>query len=296
MASMTFASPTRPAATTRLAAFAEGFAAPREGFVFMCRHPALWRFAVIPILLNLVITALLIVLLVAAAGYFAVRIHPWFDGHWGWRVLEVLVVVGLLVAAAALAMTAWVLLNGILCGHYHGKLARQAELLLGMRPQDMVELSLRYQVADSFRDLGALLLINTGFLLLNFIPVLGTVAGTAGALYFDSFVFGMDYLDFPLSLRGLRRAEKRAFARRHRAHTVGLGAAIFVFNFVPVVGSVVLSTAAAGAVLLHRRLRAGEPGGQGRGQAAAAGTPAPAAPAPAAPPLPHADRARAVGQ
>ena len=165
-------------------------------------------------------------------------------------------VIGLIAMAAALGVGAWVMLNGILCGHYHGRLARQVELRLGMRPEDMKELSLRYQVGDTLRDFGALLVINGGFLLLNFVPVLGTVVGTAGALYFDSFIFGMDYLDFPLALRGLRRAEKRAFGRRHRAHTVGLGAAIFLFNLVPVVGSVVLSTAAAGAVLLHRRLQA----------------------------------------
>src|SRR5688572_11663455 len=113
---------TRPTTRTGFPAFAEGFATPRDGFVFMCRHPGLWRYAVIPILLNLLITGVLVILLVAAASFFAVRIHPWFAGHWGWRVLEVLVVVGLLAVAAGLAVGAWVLLNGILCGHYHGKL------------------------------------------------------------------------------------------------------------------------------------------------------------------------------
>jgi uncharacterized protein involved in cysteine biosynthesis len=170
----------------------------------------------------------------------------------------VFVAIALLAVALALAAGTWLVLNGILCGHYHGKLARQVELLLGMRPEDMKELSFRYQVADTFRDLGALLVINTGFLLLNVVPVIGTIVGTAGALYCNCFVFGMDYLDFPLSLRGLRRAEKRAFGKRHRGHTVGLGAAVFACNFVPIVGSVALSTAAAGAVLLHRRLRAAE--------------------------------------
>jgi CysZ protein len=283
---MGHASNTLPSGSTGFSAFAEGFATPRDGFHFMCRHPRLWRFAVIPILLNLIITGVVIVLLIAAATHFAVKIHPWFEGHWGWRVLEVVVVVGLIAAAAGLAMAAWVLLNGILCGHYHGKLARQVELLLGMRPEDMAELSVPYQIADTVRDLGSLLLINVGFLALNLIPVLGTIVGTAGALYFDSFVFGMDYLDFPLSLRGLRRAEKRAFGRRHRTHTVGLGAAIFLFNFVPVVGSVVLSTAAAGAVLLHRRLQAGELSGAGHANPAASPVTAPP-PVPAATPVDH---------
>lgn len=63
-----------------------------------------------------------------------------------------------------------------------------------------------------------------------------------------------DYFDFPLSLRGKRRQEKREFTRRHRAHTLGLGATVFMVSFVPVVGSLILATAAVGAVLLYRRL------------------------------------------
>ena len=40
----------------------EGFAAPWNGFVYLCRNPALWRYGVIPIILNLLITALVLVL------------------------------------------------------------------------------------------------------------------------------------------------------------------------------------------------------------------------------------------
>ena len=91
-----------PASTRgRRSAFGEGFAAPREGFVYMCRHPGLWRYAVIPILLNILITALVLGLLVAAAVYFTYRLHPRFAGGWGWRALEVVVVLALIAAAAA---------------------------------------------------------------------------------------------------------------------------------------------------------------------------------------------------
>lgn len=248
-------SSTRPAAAGGFAAFREGFAVPREGFVYLCRNPGLWRYAVIPILLNVLITAIVLGLLVGAAVYFAVQIHPRFARGWGWRAMEVLAAVAMLAAAAGLAMAAWVVLNGVLCGYYNGKLARQVELRLGLPPDQIREVPLRQEVADAFRNLGALIVINGGFLLLNVVPVLGSVVATVGSLYFDCYIFGRDYLDLPLALRGIRRADKLAFCRRHRGHTVGLGAAVLLFNFVPLIGAVPLSTAAAGAVLLHRRLQ-----------------------------------------
>src|SRR3712207_7650923 len=41
------------------------------------------------------------------------------------RALEVLVALAVLAAAAGLAMAAWVVLNGVLCGYFHSRLARQ---------------------------------------------------------------------------------------------------------------------------------------------------------------------------
>jgi CysZ protein len=220
----------------------------------MCRHPRLWRFAVIPVILNLLITALVLGLLIAGVIYFVVTIHPRFSGGWGSRVIEFGVAVAALAAAVGVALGAWVLLNGILCGHYYGKLAREVELQLGMRPEDITDIPIRAQIVDTLRDVGSLLVVNVGLLALHFIPVIGSVAAVVLTLYFDWMIFGRDFLDFPLSLRGWRRADKRAFTHRHRPHTLGVGAAVFLFNFVPVVGSVVQSTAVAGAVLLHRRL------------------------------------------
>jgi len=84
--------------------------------------------------------------------------------------------------------------------------------------------------------------------------VLGSLLGLCGSLYFDCYLLGRDYLGFPMSLRGMRREEQRAFSARHRWHTLGLGASVLLFTLVPVLGSILLTTAAAGAVLLNRQL------------------------------------------
>ena len=264
-------------AKTAAAAFREGFAVPWNGFRYMNRHPSLWRYGVIPILLNLLITIFVLALLILGVIAFATYLHPKFAAGWFGVFLEILCAIGLFVLAIGVAAGTWVLLQGILCGHYYGKLAREVELQLGMRPEDIREISLGYHILDALRDFFALAGINTAFLMLNCIPVFGSIIALCGALYFNCYIFGRDYLDYPLALRGMRRKEKHQFARQHRAHTLGLGAVVLLFNLIPILGAVVLTTAATGAVLLYRRLKPatarssspgipGKPGGKQRTQ------------------------------
>jgi CysZ protein len=236
-------------------AFAEGFATPFQGFAYMTRHAVLWRYAVIPIVLNLLITIAIVALTIWAATALYAHYEPRMpEGAWG-GLVRLLAVVVLVIAAGGLAVVTWMFLNGVLCGHFYGRLAAQVEMQLGVPASDLRELSLTYQAIDVVRDVSALALINVACLLLNFVPVIGSMTAPFVAFYYDSFIFGMEYLDFPLALRGWRRDQKWAFARRHRWHTVGLGAAVLLCNFVPILGPVMLSCAATGAVLLHRRLQ-----------------------------------------
>lgn len=103
-------------------------------------------------------------------------------------------------------------------------------------------------------DSAALAAINLGFLSMNCVPVIGSIVGLCGALYFDCMILGRNFLAFPTGLRGMRRREIREFCRRPRYHSLGLGAAVLLFSLIPLVGAVLLTTAATGAVLLHRRL------------------------------------------
>lgn len=222
----------------------------------MSRHHRLWRYGVAPLLLNLVITGLMLVLLVLVLAVIVgkTRFHTWFVENDYAIFWEILAVCGLIVLTLGLVLAIWKLLEGILCGHFYGKLAQEVELQIGTPPEDLKEIPFRYQVVDSVRDFAALAAINIGFLTLNCIPVLGSIVGLCGALYFDCLILGRDFLEFPTGLRGMRRNEIREFCRRHRSHTLGLGAAVLVFSLIPLVGAVLLTTAATGAVLLHRRL------------------------------------------
>lgn len=243
-----------PRADTRWAAFQEGFSAPRHGFAYMRENRQLWPYAIIPIVLNVLITTLVFVLLLLMASAFIVHLHPLFPAGWTWVVLEVLCVIAVLTLALLTTLVAWTLLQGILCGHFYGKLAREVEVRLGTSTESLKELPLCREVTDTVLDTASLMTLNIGLLLLHIVPGPGSICGIAGSLYFDGYLFGREYLDIPLSLRGKTRCERQTFARQFRGQTLGLGAAAFLMTFVPLIGSVALTAAAVGSVLLYRRL------------------------------------------
>jgi CysZ protein len=235
-------------------AFLQGVLVPWRGFLFLMRRPTLWRYGVIPLVLNLFITTFVAVSFLGGVAALLVWLHPYYPDGWLGVVLEVVSGAGLLLASLAVALGVWKFLEGVLCGWFYYRLARNIERKLGLAPEELADVPWGKQIVDTGAEVATLLAINLGFLALHLIPVLGSIVGTAGGLYFDCWLLGKDYLSYPLDLRGRRRAEKVAFAKRHRGQTLGLGAAVLLFNFVPLLGPVLLTTAVAGSVLLHREL------------------------------------------
>lgn len=239
--------------------FGDGLSAPVNGLLYMNQHPGLWRYAVWPTLLNIVISTLvliwLIVVCIAIIGWRA-----WGDGDVTWWSVtrEVLIAVGMLVLALGLTLAVYWLVQGVLMGHFFSKLAEQVERELGVEPDELGEVSFRFQVIDAAIDTTLLLLVLLGFLVLQLIPVLGTVLGFVGWVYANGYILGRDVMDHPLKLRGRRRAERRAFGRRHRGVVVGIGLVVFALNLVPVAGAMLQTTSVVGAVLLYRQMREGD--------------------------------------
>lgn len=257
-------SPARP--QSWLQAFAEGFGAPLAGMRFMNRHPRLWVHAILPILLNVLLTSLFVVGLFWGGyelfGYLEPKLHPeWIPSWLSWLVVvaEVLVGMALVVVIGLVGIALWLVFQGILCGYFYSELAKRVEIILGMSEKDIREVPLIYQVVDALLDVTFVGFIAVGCFVMSFIPLVGPVAAITIGGYFNAMVYGMDYFDYPQALRARGRTVQRTFARKHRAHTLGLGASVTLISFVPIVNAFFLTTAATGAVLLYRRL--GAPGG-----------------------------------
>lgn len=250
-----------PPARHFVARFLEGAATPVRGFRYLNRNRALWQFAILPLVFNSLITTTAFLLLVTIAGWFYSQFHPWLTGGlsgvWWWLVLVAEVIVGLvlLLVAAIVAIVAWRILSGILCGYFYGQLAEHVEQQLGVGEGELRSISFVSGLIDTILNLTLLIVVSVAIVMLSLIPAAGSVLAVVCGLYFTWFMLGLDYLNMPLAMRGIRRLRQLRFAHRHRMFTIGLGSVVFLFGFVPILGGVLLTTAVVGAVLLHRRIQ-----------------------------------------
>ncbi|MEQ8790788.1 MAG: EI24 domain-containing protein [Pirellulaceae bacterium] len=249
-----------PLGASRAARFRDGLTAPYSGLQFLNRHRALWRYAILPTLVNLLITVLVLAMLASMVAWFFTVVHPWSTGGlsgWQWWLAvaaEIAAAVVLLIVCGGAAVLTWKFLTGVLCGYFYGKLAEEVENKLGAPSQPLQSISFVYEVVDTALHLALLVTANILFLLLNFVPIAGSAVALLGSTGFTFFLLGIDYLGLPLALRGTRRLDQFQFGRRHLEHTLGLGAAVFFLEFIPIFGALFLTTAVVGAVLLHRRI------------------------------------------
>lgn len=234
---------------------------PWHGWRYLLRHRELWRYAVLPTIANLMITAVTLGVLILGVAFFVRVIHPRIvgdlEGGWRWLAVggEVVATIVMLLICGGIAVLVWKFLSGVLCGFFYGRLTEQVERALGVHGDEIRSLSLLHELIDTFINLSLLVFVNGLFFLLNFVPLIGSVAALLGSLLFTWFILGLDTLSYPLAVRGRRRAEQFAYGKRRLGHTLGLGMFGFVVTFVPVVGALCLTSAVVGAVLLHRRLR-----------------------------------------
>jgi CysZ protein len=234
--------------------FRGGISAPVDGFAFLNNHPALWRYGVWPVLVNIVVTfvvwlsAFYVGWMVWDSYQTALPI-AWWTGIVKWTGLICIVLLTL-----ALGFATYLLMLGVICAWFFSKLAYHVELALGSKPEDLVEIPVFAQVIDTLRAICKLVVINVLVLFLHLIPVVGSIAAVVIGLYMDAYILGAEFLGYPLELRGQRWRDRQAFAKQWVGATVGLGIVVTGLMLIPIVGAVFQTTAVVGAVLLHRKL------------------------------------------
>ncbi len=238
-----------------LGAFIEGFLVPWEGAIYLMARPGLLPFAILPAAVHFVLSLGLIYGLYR--GWVAVWVwsSTWLGDAWYSVALEKAGAIGLCILLLAGGVGTALLLGVILCSLFYPILARRTERAIGVAEGELRDVSIFREVRDTLLNFAELVVVNLFILALNLVPAVGSLVAGAVSYYFNCFIFGLEYLDYPLALRGRERREKRVFAKAHRMNTLGLGTAVFLFQLLPLIGSFLLATAVVGSVFLHRRLQ-----------------------------------------
>ncbi|MGK0674638.1 MAG: sulfate transporter CysZ [Halothiobacillaceae bacterium] len=206
--------------------FFHGLRAPWRGLRQMWQ-PGLRRYVLIPLVINAI---LFIAAMVWLLSVLDSTLREWLP-DW---------LAGLLYPVFALALGLLTLLlstqlANLLATPFNNLLAQRVETLLGHAP----DIPARPLWVEVWRTLGGEMCRLVYFLgwalallVLGFVPILGLLA-PFGWLLLGAWLMALQYLDYPLSLRGLDFPAQRRMVRRHLGFSLGFGFGAQLLHLLP---------------------------------------------------------------
>jgi CysZ protein len=252
-----------------------------RGVPFVLARPGLLLLALVPLLINL---ALLVGLYGVGLRFYDdalalafpwARPEAWYAVFWwvAYGLIRVLLYVALLVVTLLLVVA----LGSIIAAPFHDALSERTERAVGGRGLE-APLSLAGVVGDVLRAsrdqlalLGVYLLGLVGIVLLNLVPVAGTLVSSALSFVWTCWFFALEFTDGALARSGLGWSGRWRLLRTHLRLSLGFGIGAWVMLLIPLTMPFLV---VSGTLLACDLLRRPDPGG-----ASPAGAAAPADPA-----------------
>ncbi|MFI5184786.1 MAG: EI24 domain-containing protein [Vicinamibacteria bacterium] len=214
------------------------------GVAFLARRPALWGSALLP--------AALCAALVVAGVVLGLYVGPTVTGviersaaglpDWLGLSVALAVWIATLAAGAILGLAVALVLSAPLLE----RLSRQVETAARGSAMGGTPSGLRWEIAQSLRSAAYFALRMPGILVVGLVPILGPGLSWLWAAH----ALAIQTTDAALSRRGLDFAARRAWHRRYRPESLGLGFASLICLFIPCAALLVAPALVTGGTLL----------------------------------------------
>jgi CysZ protein len=243
-----------------------GFQLAFRGLTFLGRHRLLWKWAILPIAINIVVFAVAFALFLVvypdlynlATGFLPLEPPAtWYAWLWVAPLRLLAWIIGLLLLLTALVVLyfAFLILGTIIAAPFLDVLAQRVEAVAtGRSIADSTTFlgsvrAIGTSMVDEFRKLGFFLAVQVTLLLLGFIPLLTPLTVIAAALFTMLFL-PLEYAGFAMDHRHLRFPQRRTLIWQHRWLMLGFGAAGFLTLLIPLLNFVCLPALVVGGTLL----------------------------------------------
>lgn len=233
-----------------------GLSYPFRALGMINRNPRLWRYVVVPILVNLLVGAVLYLGIYATALR---ALEAQFGGGEATVAAVLLWIVRALLAVTLAVGVGFVLVRfGVVLGApWYGQLSEELEGLLTGHPQPARKLKAAEVFGDIWRAVqfeGKKLLLVLSIwlpsLLLLLIPVAGSLIYAGIGLGLGATVACLDFFDGPLERRRLRFREKLGLVRRLLPGSASFGLVAFGLVSIPVVNLLAIPLCVAAGNML----------------------------------------------
>lgn len=222
-----------------------------SGFKLVMR-PGIRRYAILPLLINILIFGTGIWLGAALFGDFLQWLLPTWLDIWLVRILLWLVFT---LATALIAFYAFSLLANLVAAPFNGWLAERTEIEL--RGRVGAEGTQRDFFADAAASIGAelrklcyLVAWAVPLLLLFLVPGINLIAGPLWLL-FGAWMLALEYADSPLGNHGVTFSRGRRLVAQRLTLALGFGATIMALTALPGLNLLIMPVAVCGATALY---------------------------------------------
>lgn len=248
---------TRPVRT--VSGFAGGFRYPMVAALFIVRHPSLWPWCILPVLIN---TIVLIGLWIWTGHYSdqLLAAHVPAGDAWYLVILQMGAKVLAFIARAIITLVCFVVVGTLAAVPFNDLLSEQTDKLAGgwedPRPFSprRVAWELLVTGAQEGKRMTVYLLLIVPLFAMSFIPVLAPFS-FALKLIVTALFFTSDYISYPMERRGaLLWRYKFLVARRYLFPSLGFGLAVTGIAIIPVINFMFFPLAVVGGTLLFNDL------------------------------------------
>ena len=230
----------------------KGFLYPVRGLRLIVSDWRVFRFAILPFLVN----TLLFAAFFLGFNYFAYEISSWVfqesSQQWYWYVLSTIMGVALFVVSIFVVMFGFVAVGLVVAAPFNDMLAAAVEKKLTGEVKE-VDMSLWrlvvFTVKNETRKMAVILLAQGALLLINLVPGFGQMIFIVLSPLFLALVMAYEFTGYTLDRRGFSFSQKRRYITGRLGISLGFGFAVVLTLAIPIINFLTLPLAVAGGVL-----------------------------------------------
>jgi len=235
--------------------FSHGFLSHLGSARFILDHPGLLKLVAVPFLINLLVFSGMVYLGMDFFNNSVIHLIPQGDA-WYWALLYYFLWTLAVLVTAVLVFFSFTVVGNLIAAPFNDLLSERTEhLLAGQR--DEASFSLRVFGQDALRTLAVevrkILLFVAAMLfllLLNLIPVIGSMVYSVLAVALTLFFLAMEYMGFVFSRKRMNFAEQRRYIFARKMTMLGFSVGVLALLAIPFVQFICIPLAVVGATRL----------------------------------------------
>lgn len=247
------------------AKFMTGFRYPWLGARFILKHPGLYKYIFVPLLINLLVFSM--------AAYWGLNFYGGLIGKyvpqsdaWYWLLLYYILWIFAILLAAVLVFFTFTVIGNLIASPFNDILSEKTEDLLKGATENATPFSIKLFLKESAQILldeirkmslfvGCMVLL----FFLNAIPVIGVLLYSVLSFLLTTYFLVVEYTGFVFSRKNLGFKNQRKFISQRKMVCAGFGCSAFLLLAIPFVQFFSIPMGVVGATILYHDALAPHP-------------------------------------